>query len=45
MKEKYLSQAAEKLTQARKSRPDKMTEQKYREQAARLIAKANRLVK
>jgi hypothetical protein len=45
MREKYLAQAAEKLTQARKARPDKMTEQKYREQAAWLIARANELVK
>lgn len=39
-KESLLQQAATLFTKARKARPDKMTEQKLREQGARLLTKA-----
>lgn len=41
-KEKLLQKAAEHMKLAKQSRPDKMTEKRHQEQAARLITKANK---
>jgi hypothetical protein len=39
-KEALLQKAAEYFTKARKARPDKMTEQKLREQGGRMVTRA-----
>lgn len=41
-KERLLQQAAEHFTKAKKARPDKITEQKFREQGGRLLTKAQK---